>query len=312
MKQGRPEAEKPGIIKHVLWFSATILVLTPLFLLGILPAGISIWCGEFTGSIFFYIFKEKRRIALKNVGIAQAGGLDIKIPAEELVKQHFVNLGRSIAEVSMLMFGKRALLDNIAFEGLEEYEEAMSKGKGVLLITGHCGNWELTSFAKAWRSLPSSSVARPINNPYLNKCIEHLRTRYGNRVINKKGALKEILHVLNNKGSVGILMDQSVVENEGVVVEFFGQNVYAMKTPALIALKTGARVIPIFINYLGKGRHKLKCCKEIPLRRTGNKEADVKFNTQAFTRKIEGYIKENPSEWLWIHRRFKLSHGRRY
>lgn len=312
MMPERPAADNARFARHILWLLETLFILAPVFILGVLPRKISVRTGEFIGSIFFFIFREKRRIALKNIQIAVKGGLVITEAPETLVKQHFINLGRSIAEVSMLMLGRKAILKDIVFEGIEEYEEAMSKGDGVILITGHCGNWELTSFAKAWRSLPSSSVARPLNNPYLNKCLEYLRTRYGNRVINKKGALKEVLTVLKNGGSVGLLIDQSVIENEAVVTEFFSEKVYAMKTPALLAMKTGSAVMPIFINYLGNGKHRLKCYKEIPLRITGNKEDDATFNTKVFLEQIENYIKENPSEWLWIHRRFKLSHGRRY
>lgn len=312
MRPERTAVGKTHAVKHLLWLFETSLILIPLLPLGILPRRISTMLGESLGSGLFFIFKDKRRIALKNIEIAVRGGLNITEPPEKIVKQHFINIGRSIAEVSMLMLGRRAILEDIVFEGMDVYEEAMAKGRGVILITGHCGNWELTSFAKAWKSLPSASVARPLNNPYLNRCIEHLRTRHGNRVINKKGALKEILAILKKGGSVGLLMDQSVVENEAVDVEFFGEKVHAMKTPALLAMKTGAAVMPIFINYLGNGKHRIKCYKEIPLRITENKEDDVIFNTQIFTKIIEAYIKENPSEWLWIHRRFKLSHGRRY
>ncbi len=279
--------ERPSIIRHILWILETFAIMLPLSILGILPRKISIHAGEALGSFLHFILKDKKRIALKNIEIACKGGLELPASPEDTIRSHFINLGRSIAEASMLMLGRRFLLEDIVFEGIEEYEEAISQGQGVILITGHCGNWELTSFAKAWRSLPSSSVARPANNPYLNRCIEHLRTRYGNKVINKKGALKKILSLLNRGESVGILMDQSVVENEAVIVEFFGEKVYAMKTPALLAMKTGAKVIPIFINYLGNGRHRLKCCKEIPLRRTENKEDDVTFNTAVFTKEIE-------------------------
>lgn len=302
----------PHPVRHLLWLFETFSVLAPLLILGILPRRVSTRLGELSGAAFSRIFKDKRRIALKNIEIAVKGGLDITETPEEVVRRHFMNLGRSIAEVSMLMTGRDAILKDIVFEGIENYEEAMAKGRGVILITGHCGNWELTSFAKAWRSLPSAAVARPLNNPYLNRFIEHLRTRHGNRVINKKGALKEMLAVLKNSGSIGLLIDQSVVDSEAVVVDFFGEKVNAMKTPALLAMKTGAAVMPIFINYLGNGRHRIKCYREIPLRITGSKEDDVIFNTQIFTEIIEAYIKENPSEWLWIHRRFKLSHGRRY
>lgn len=312
MKSERLATEKSLVIANLQWLTETLLILAPVLLLGGLPRALSLKLGEFFGLCLFFILRNRGKTALKNIEIARKGGLKLSTTPSKIIRGHFINLGRSVAELSMLSLGRTSILKNIVFEGIEHYNNAEAKGRGVIVITGHCGNWELSSIANSWKFLSFSIVARPLNNPYLNRWIEKLRTKFGNKMIYKKGALKEIIAALKKGKTVGILIDQSVVENEAVITEFFGEKVYALKIPALLAMKTGAAVIPVFINYLGNGKHKIKCNKEILLTTTDNKEDDLVFNTRIFTEQIENYIKEHPSEWLWIHRRWKLSHGRRY
>ncbi len=299
-------------MKKFLWLAEAFLCLVFVVPLGLLPKALSIKTGEFLGLCMFFVLRNRRRIALKNLEIAQKGGLKLPAPPKEIVRRNFINLGRSLSELSMLSVGKKSILKDIEFEGVERYINAKAKGRGILVITGHCGNWELLSIANSWRSFTFSVIARPLNNPYLHRWVEKVRTKFGNKTIYKSGALKEIIIILRNGGTVGILIDQSVVENEAVVTEFFGEKVYTMKIPALLAIKTGAVVVPLFINYLGKGKHRIRFDSEVPVRTTDNTEDDVLFNTKVFSGQIEKYIKENPSEWLWTHRRWKLSHGRKY
>jgi len=299
-------------MKKFLWLTEASLCLVFVIPLGLLPRFFSIKIGEFLGLCMFFIFNNRRRIALKNLEIVQQGGFRLPTTPRKIAQRHFINLGRSFSELSMLFVGKNSILKDIEFEGLEHYTSAQAKGRGVIIITGHCGNWELLAIASSWRLFKTSIIARPIDNPYLNKWVEKLRTKFGNKVIYKAGALKESIATLKKGGTVGILMDQSVVESEAVITEFFGEKVYTMKIPALLAMKTGAAVVPGFINYLGKGKHRIRFEKEIQLRITGNTEDDTDYNTKAFSEYIERYIRENPSEWLWIHRRWKLTHGRKY
>ncbi|MBI4688359.1 MAG: lysophospholipid acyltransferase family protein [Nitrospirae bacterium] len=299
-------------MKKFLRLIEALLFLFVVLLLGILPRSISLKTGETLGLLMFLMLKSRKGIALKNIEIAQKGGLKLPSEPEHIVRLNFINLGRSVSELSMLSIGRTAIMNDIVFEGLERYQAAKNKNKGAVLITGHCGNWELLALAASWKGIPVSLIARQLNNPYINKFIEGLRTRFGNRVIYKKGAVREILGTIKDNGTVGILIDQSVLEDEAVVIEFFGEKVYAMKTPALLSIKTGAAIVPAFINYIGDGKHRIWCGKEIPLKITGDMENDLIYNTQAFSDYVEKYIKENPSEWLWIHRRWKLSHGRKY
>jgi KDO2-lipid IV(A) lauroyltransferase len=191
----------------------------------------------------------------------------------------------------------------VEIEGTENVYKAKAKGRGILFITAHCGNWELMVAASA-KLLPSSGIARKIKNPYINKLIERIRQRYGTSVIYKKGALKAIMKVLKNNESVGILMDQAVLSDEGYVIDFLGKGAWTTKMPALIARKTGAVVLPAFIHRTEKG-HKLKIYLAVELSDIADKEKAVIEDTQKFSGFIEEYIKEHPSEWLWIHRRWK-------
>jgi len=299
-------------LRNFLWFIEALLIILLALFIGSLPRTLSLEVGRFLGLCLFFILRDRRRIALKNLEIVQKNGLNLPFPPKKLVREVFANLGRSFSEVSMILMGRTSILKDIIFEGIEHYQKAKAKGCGVIAISGHCGNWELLGIANSWKSLTSIIVARRLDNPYLNKWLERIRTKFGNKVIYKTGALREIITALKRGETVGIMMDQSVVENEAVITEFLGERAYTMKIPALLAIKTGATVIPSFINYLGGGKHRIRFGKELPVRITGNTEDDILFNTRIFTEEIEKYIKEHPSEWLWIHRRWKLTHGRKY
>ncbi|MBI1812098.1 MAG: lysophospholipid acyltransferase family protein, partial [Nitrospirae bacterium] len=166
------------------------------------------------------------------------------------------------------------------------------------------GNWELVAIASSYKLLDISAVARRSNNPYINKFIEKARQRYGNSVIYKKGALRNIIERLREGGSVGILMDQAVLSDEGYVIDFLGRGAWITKMPALIARKTGAAVLPAFIHRTDKG-HRITIYPEVKLSDIADKEKAVIEDTKKFSGFIEAYVKEYPSEWLWIHRRWK-------
>jgi KDO2-lipid IV(A) lauroyltransferase len=131
-----------------------------------------------------------------------------------------------------------------------------------------------------------------------------MRKKYGNSIIYKKGALKPILQALRSNGCVGILMDQAVVRDEGFVINFLGRGAWTTKMPALIARKTGAAVLPVFIHRTGTG-HVINIYPEIELSRSDDREGAVRDDTIMFSGYIEQYIAKHPAEWLWIHRRWK-------
>ena len=289
-------------MKRMAWFLEACLYVALSIPLALFPLKF----GEFLGILLFYLWKSRRKIAIENLRKSiSSHAISISETPEKVIRNNFRNLGRSLIEIVKIYYGiGSGIIDSVEFEGAENVYKAKSEGKGILFIAGHCGNWELMAVATSAKLLPSSGIARQINNPYINRLVERVRQRYGNSVIYKKGALKAVMKVLKNNGSVGILIDQAVLSDEGYVIDFLGRGAWTTKMPALIARKTGAVVLPAFIHRTQKG-HKIKIYPAVELSDAGDKEAAVLEDTKRFSGFVERYIKEHQSEWLWIHRRWK-------
>ena len=289
-------------MKKALWLLEAGLFIIFSLPLAILPLKVSIKAGEMLGLLLFYIWGSRRRIAIENI---EKTAISYQPSAISIARETFKNLGRSFTEIVKIYYGLgKNIIDSVEIAGAENFNKARAKGKGILFLTGHCGNWELLGTAVAANLADIAIVARPINNPYINKFIVNGRQRHGNSIIAKQGALKVIIKRLRDGGSVGILMDQSVLSDEGYVIDFLGRGAWTTKMPALIARKTGAAVLPVFIHRTDRG-HSLKICPEVELSNMDDKEKAALEDTKKFSGFIEGYIKEHPFEWLWIHRRWK-------
>jgi KDO2-lipid IV(A) lauroyltransferase len=293
-------------VKKIKWLLEAGAVLVLAFPFAMLPMTLALKAGELLGFVFYVLWGSRRKIAIDNVEKAvEAGGLKIDVSPAQIVRKSFMNLGRSLAEIIKIYFGLgRGLIDSIEVVGFDNYLKAKERGKGILFITGHCGNWELTALGFGARVAPLAVIARAQNNPYLNRLVEKTRARYGNRIIYKQGALMAILSVLRNNGMVGVLMDQAVLPEEGYIIDFLGRGAWTMKIPAIIARKRGAAVLPAFIHREGN-RYIGTLYPEVPLSQEKDEEKALIEDTKKFSSYIENYIREHPAEWLWIHRRWK-------
>jgi KDO2-lipid IV(A) lauroyltransferase len=188
----------------------------------------------------------------------------------------------------------------IRYEGLENYLSAKQQGRGVLVATAHLGNWELSAFAHALMTEPMNVMVRPLDNPLLDHLIETRRTLSGNRLILKKDAARLVVRALKNNEAVGILIDQNTAAAEGVFVDFFGRLACAGTGFVKLANHSGAAVLPGFALWDEKQRrYTLRFYPQIAL--TG----DVQQDTQNIQASIERVIRDNPDQWMWIHRRWK-------
>ena len=293
-------------MKRLLWRLEAVLVIVLSFPIALLPYNCALKAGRFLGLLLFYAWADRRNIAIGNIEKAiQSGHFAVSEPAEKIARDTFVNIGKSFAEVVRIYYGLGdSLVHNVVIKGGEHYINAKAKGKGVIAITGHCGNWELLALAFGVKVSPGSGVARPLDNPYINGMIAKIRLRYGNSLIYKKGALKGILSCLKKGGLVSILMDQAVLRDEGFIIDFLGRGAWTTRMPALIAMRTGAPVLPVFISREGAG-HVMTIYPEAPLKREERSESALKEDTQCLSSYVDEYIKEHPTEWLWIHRRWK-------
>lgn len=293
-------------MKKTAWLLEALLCIVLSIPLAILPLRWSMKTGEILGLLLFYLWESRRKVAIQNLSKSvSANAITTSEHAEEIIRNNFKNLGRSFVEVIKIFFGfGKGIIDSVDIEGIDNFQNAESKGKGIIYITGHCGNWELLATALSVKVSEISVVARPIDNPYINNFVERVRKKFGNSVIYKKGALKPIMQTLKNNGCVGILMDQAVLRNEGVVIDFLGRGAWTTKMPALIARKTAAAVLPVFIHRTLEG-HRLKIYPEAELSQSNDRDTAIKEDTKCFSSFIENYIKEHPTEWLWIHKRWK-------
>ncbi len=293
-------------MKRVLRFFEFFLVVLCTLPIAIMPYRVSLKLGEALGMALYFFWGSRRKIAIENLGEAVArGAIVLQSSPEAVIRQNFRNLGKSFAEVVKIYYGLGDhIVDSVEIHGAGNLMKALEKGAGVIIITGHCGNWELSALAVSVKLTRVNVVAREVDNPYLNRVLERARKRYGNSVIYKKGALKRILGALKNNEVVGMLIDQSVLSSEGVLADFLGKKDYTMKTPAIIARKTGSPVVPLFIRRVKDG-HVIDIGEEIMPDRSEDGDLAVFNDTVHFSGAVEDYIRKNPSEWLWIHKRWK-------
>jgi KDO2-lipid IV(A) lauroyltransferase len=194
----------------------------------------------------------------------------------------------------------------IRTEGLEHYVAARDRGRGVLVLTGHLGAWELSSFYHSLMGYPMGMVIRRLDNRELDEFVNGIRCLHGNRVLHKDDFARGLLTAMRAGASVGILMDTNMTPPQGEFVRFFGRQACTASGLARVALKTGAAVLPGFVLWEPAERqYVLHFGPELHLARTGDAAADILAATQQCNDVLEAWIRRYPDQWLWIHRRWK-------
>jgi KDO2-lipid IV(A) lauroyltransferase len=236
-----------------------------------------------------------RRIALKNLKMAGFSNPD------QIANGVFVSIARLLAAFARLpQLNPQNISALIRYDGLENFQTALARGRGVLVSTAHLGNWELSAFCHAWMSAPMHIVVRPLDNPRIDALVERYRALSGNHIIEKKDAARGILKALKSGDAVGILIDQNTTLDQGVFIDFFGTKACAGTAFVKLAHHSGAAVVPGFALWSEQEqRYILHFYPEIEM--TG----DVPEDTQRIHSQLESVIREYPDQWLWIHRRWK-------
>jgi KDO2-lipid IV(A) lauroyltransferase len=194
----------------------------------------------------------------------------------------------------------------IRSEGLDHYLAARARGKGVLIVTGHLGAWELSSFYHSLMGYPMGMIIRRLDNRRLDEFVNRIRCLHGNQVLHKDDFARGLLTAMRAGQTVGILMDTNMTPPQGEFVEFFGRPACTALGLAHVALKTGAAVLPGFMLWEeAERRYVLHFGPELCLARTGDANADILAATQLCTQTLENWIRRYPDQWLWIHRRWK-------
>ncbi len=272
--------------------------------LAALPRPLAVGSGACLGLAAYHLARRLRRTGERNLELAFPDAA--REARQRVLRRTFINLGRQLGEFSQF-FGAtpERLRRYVDFIGIEHFERAREQGRGVIFLTAHLGAWELLSFAGAAFGVPQHVIVRRIDNPRIEALVESVRTRFGNRTIDKRAAARKALRVLQQGGTLGVLADLNTQPHEGVFVPFFGRLACTTAGVATLALRTGAVVLPAYAVWEERAkRYVIRIEPPVELIRTEDFARDVAANTARFTALIEDLIRRYPDQWLWIHRRW--------
>ncbi len=269
-----------------------------------LPRRLVLGLGRALGRLWAALDRRHLRIAEANLRAAFPEWDASRIAATARgVYRHF---GAVMLDL-LWMEGRSAeeLLALADVEGIDEILKANDEGAGAIALSAHFGNWEFQAIASVPLAGNISEIARPLDNPLLDRRLVALRSGSGNKVIYKQRALVQALRALRDGGIVAVLIDQNVQAEYGVFVEFFGRPACTTTVAAALALKTGCAIVPVHCILQRNGRYRMVYGPRVVWQGSGRRDQDLVSLTQHLTAVIESWVRENPEQWLWLHRRWK-------
>lgn len=288
-------------MKEWLQYAAVWLLLKGL---GVLPRSFARSTAAALARCLYALQPKLRKTAEVNLRIAFPDWSDAQ--RHTVIRGMLRNLGWMAAEFARFpKYTKENVEQFVALDGHEKFLEAHRRGKGVLVLTGHIGAWELSSFAHALYGFPLHYMARPIENSRIDALVNVYRCRAGNRPIFKNESARAMLKILKDAGTIGILADQNTMPEEAVFADFFGKGASTTTGIARVALHTDAAVVPGYAVWdKALNKYRLRFEPRVELIRTGDAERDIFENTQKFTKVLEEIIRKYPDQWVWVHGRW--------
>lgn len=272
-----------------------------------LPQQAVVELGRGLGNLAFLFSSKRKRSAKTNLDIIFA---DSKSSSEKnrIIKKSFQNLTVSALQcfwaTSDTENRVRGLIEGEP-AGLDLLRQCLKKNKGIFFLTAHYGNWEIMGLLHGYLGIcPLSSIARKLDNPYLDRVTTKLRTASGNKIIYRDESPLKIVRELKNNNSVAVMMDQNTARG-GIFVDFFGKKAATPRSLALLSYRTGTPILPLFCHPTGNGTYRIEYGPEIQLEKSDNKENDILKWTRHCEQFIENVIRKNPAPWMCGHRRWK-------
>ncbi len=284
--------------KVILTLSRFLRILPPWFVVGM---GCSF--GWFLHQILHF-----RRSIVRNQLAVIYGSTKTKEELRKVEYEVYRHLGLTVFELLALPGASREKLSRkFEYNGHEHLKKALDRKKGVFLLTGHIGNWELAGIGITLLGHEVSAVAKEMKTELGNTFIKLMRDDNGPKTIARRNSMKEIIGRLKRNGLVAFMIDQNMTAKEGVFVDFFGHPACTVAGLAAIAQRTGAAVVPAFSNRNNDlWHHTCVFMPEIELKHVAPDGEDLStVNTQILTGKLEKMINQNPTQYLWIHKRWR-------
>jgi KDO2-lipid IV(A) lauroyltransferase len=282
--------------------------------INLLPEGLAFQLGRRMGRLAYYLDRGHRKAALENLDLA-FGREKSKEEIRAIARKTFENLGMTAIEFFRIPnIDIETFKARLSVDGLENAQEVLdNQKKGILLLLSHFGNWELMGLIPKAFHFPISVIARPIkNNPWLDRMVSGIREGVGLEVIPAAKASRRVLQALAQNRMVGILIDQRAKRSEGIWVDFFGKKAPTTPALAVLAMRTGAPIVPVFMVRQKGREHRLVIKAPLRLMDTGDIKKDVESNTRLINQTLEAMIRQYPDQWFWVHRRWERKRrGRR-
>ncbi len=267
------------------------------------------FCG-FLGRIAYRFASQTRKLSVLHLGLAyrkEKSAEEIKA----LTKRMFVMLGKNAGDILRARGAVHTTRDLDRFlvvDGYENFDKATARKKGVIFLTCHLGAFDLQITVMSLRGLKPNIIGTPLKDQRLNELLFEYRNAYGAVAIERGKETLRLIKALKTGGSIAILIDQDT-KVKSRFVDFFGMPAATPVGAAILALKTGAAIVPTYV-YLGDDNlQHMHILPEMPLAITGDEEQDMVINTQNFTRFIEDQIRNHPEQWVWMHERWKTKPG---
>jgi KDO2-lipid IV(A) lauroyltransferase len=258
--------------------------------------------------LLFACLPRLRHIGLRNLELAFP---DLSLDERrQLLEKSLENFGRIIADFAHFPHATPADLaarvgTSFPKELEVRYHAAKAAGRGVIFVTPHLGNWEMLAFAMSAIVEPIAYLARPLDNPLLDRYTSRVRSRFGNRPINKRDSVLEGLAILDAGGNLGLLADVNTLQRDGVFVPFFGHLACTTRSVAMLALRTDALIVPMCCVW-DANRYRILIGELVEAVRTASyAKKNIIDTTALYTAEIEKFIRAYPGQWIWIHRRWK-------
>jgi KDO2-lipid IV(A) lauroyltransferase len=262
--------------------------------------------GSRIGALGFAPFRIRRDVAEEQIARAMPE-LDAA-RVSEIARQSYENLGRTAMETMLLASrSKEEVVEMFTeVEGWHFVEEHLARGHGLMLASGHVGNWELGGAYLAARGLPISAVARHMANPLVDRYLTRTRERLGLSVIHDEQAVRRVPRVLRQGGAVAFLVDQAAIGLASTWVPFFGRLAKTPRGPAVFALRLDTPIVFAGVSRRPDGRFKFSF-EPVEVQRTGVIDEDVDAIVTAYTKTLERFVRTVPGQYMWQHRRWKHS-----
>lgn len=269
-----------------------------------IPRGAAIQLMRLIGALIFTFSKKGRQLTISHLSMAfghEKSAAEIHSLANKVYRHFATALADTMRLPVILRQGINTL---IKAEGMQHLEQALAQGQGVLMITGHFGNWELLGAWMAQNGYPLRVVGTTLENPGLDKIVVDMRNQAGYTNIARGAGTRDILRSLKQGCAIGILIDQDT-QVPGVFVQFFGRLAHTPTGPAILARKFEIPIIPIFMHLKDDLTYQIECEPPLALEYTNDEARDLVVNTQKCSDVYERIIRRFPEQWVWMHKRWK-------